>query len=59
MVIEENMYDLDTQIGNGQDFNSVPECVRKEYTSRNDYFYELSEITTNDKDTFCWVENFA
>ena len=49
MVIEDNMYDVDTKKGNGQNFNSVPECVRKEYISRNHYFYKLSEIITNDK----------
>ena len=26
--------------------------VRKEYTSREDYFCELSDIIKNDKDTF-------
>ena len=31
-----NMYDVDNNIGKGQDFNSVPECVRKEYTSLED-----------------------
>ena len=51
MVIEDNMYDVDTKIGNGQNFNSVPECVRKEYTSREDYFCKLSDIIKNDKDT--------
>ena len=35
----------------GQDFNSVPEYVRKEYTSREDYFCELFDIIKNDKDT--------
>ena len=33
-----NMYDVDNNIGKGQYFNSVPECVRKEYTSCEDYF---------------------
>ena len=46
-----NMYDVDNNIGKGQNFNEVPECVRKEYTSREDYFCELSDIIKNDKDT--------
>ena len=40
-----NMYDVDNNIGEGQIFNDVPECARKEYTSSKDYFYELSDIT--------------
>ena len=46
-----NMYDVDNNIGKGQNFNEVPECVRKEYTSREDYFCELSDTIKNDKDT--------
>ena len=45
------MYDVDNNIGKGQNFKEVPECVRKEYTSREDYFCELSDIIKNDKDT--------
>ena len=38
-----------------EDFNSVPECVRKEYTSCEDYFCELSDIIKNDKDTCLYI----
>ena len=33
-----NMYDMDNNLEKDQKFNSVPECVRKEYTSHDDYF---------------------
>ena len=45
------MYVVDNNIGKGQDFNSVPECVRKEYASRDDYFDALSDMIKNDKHT--------
>ena len=31
-----NTYDVDNNIGKGQNFNEVPECIRKEYTSHED-----------------------
>ena len=53
-----NMYDVDNNIGKGQEFNSVPECVRKEYTSHEDYFHELHSIIKNDKDTIHMFVDF-
>ena len=52
------MYDVENNIGKGQDFNAVPECVRKEYTSREDYFYKLHNIIKNDKDTIKMFVDF-
>ena len=38
------MYGVDNNIGKGQNVNAVPECVRKEYTSSNDYFDALGDF---------------
>ena len=38
-----NMYNVDNNIGKVQNFNAVPECVRKEYASRDDFFIDQSE----------------
>ena len=38
--------------------NSVPERIRKEYSSREDNFDELSNIIKNDKDTIHMFVDF-
>ena len=53
-----NIYDVDNNIGKGQDSNSVQECARKECSSREDNFDELSDIIKIDKDTIHMFVDF-